>query len=386
MDSLEKRLQLAQWMAEDFACIISEEHKRMLDAWRAEHAGNDKEYQELLMEVTKRQDLPSEQREEIRVQWEKFVSRYPRKKLIYRRFLLYAAVLMLFLAVALVFQWKQQDALLHTSGNIRLAEGKICLILSDGKKVTIGEKEQQLLKEGSVARIEVDERTIRYTGKDTVAMEESFNTLIIPKGGEYRIVLSDSTVVWLNAETEFRYPVHFTSEQRKVYLKGEAYFEVVRNAEKPFIVHTPGYMEVKVLGTRFNVSSYEDDAEVVTTLMEGRVEISTGEEAIRIRPDEQVVFNKIGKTLVRREVDAGIYAAWKDDQFVFEEQPLEEIMKQLQRWYEMDVFFAKEEAKNYRFSGNLQKYENFDRIVKMLEEVAGVKIGIQGKCVVIGAK
>lgn len=386
MDSLEKRLQLSQWMAEDFACIISEEHKRMLDAWRAEHAGNDKEYQELLMEVTKRQDLPSEQREEIRVQWEKFVSRYPRKKLIYRRFLPYAAVLMLFLAVALVFQWKQQDALLHTSGNIRLAEGKICLILSDGKKVTIGDKEQQLLKEGGVARIEVDERTIRYTGKDTVAMEESFNTLIIPKGGEYRIVLSDSTVVWLNAETEFRYPVHFTRGQRKVYLKGEAYFEVVRNAEKPFIVHTPGYMEVKVLGTRFNVSSYEDDAEVVTTLMEGSVEISGGEGVIRIRPDEQVIFNKAGKTLVRREVDAGIYAAWKDDQFVFEEQPLEEIMKQLQRWYEMDVFFVKEEAKNYRFSGNLQKYENFDRIVKMLEEVAGVKIGIQGKCVVIGAK
>lgn len=386
MDSLEKRLQLAQWMAEDFACIISEEHKRMLDAWRAEHAGNDKEYQELLMEVTKRQDLPSEQREEIRVQWEKFVSRYPRKKLIYRRFLPYAAVLMLFLAVALIFQWKQQEALPQASGNIHLASGKIYLILSDGRKVAIGEEEQQELKEEGVARIEVDERTIRYTGKDTAAMEESFNTLIIPKGGEYRIALSDSTVVWLNAETEFRYPVHFTSEQRKVYLKGEAYFEVVRNAEKPFIVHTPGYMEVKVLGTRFNVSSYEDDAEVVTTLMEGSVEISTGEEAIRIRPDEQVVFNKIGKTLVRREVDAGMYAAWKDDLFVFEEQPLEEIMKQLQRWYEMDVFFAKEEAKNYRFSGNLQKYENFDRIVKMLEEVAGVKIGIQGKCVVIGAK
>lgn len=385
MDSLEKRLQLAQWMAEDFAGIISEEHKRMLDAWRAEHAGNDKEYQELLMEVRKRQDLPSEQREEVRVQWEKFVSRYSRKKLIYRRFLPYAAVLMLFLAVALVFQWKQQNALLHTSGNIRLAEGKICLILSDGKKVAIGEKEQHLLKEGGVARIEVDERTIRYTGKDTAAMEESFNTLIIPKGGEYRIVLSDSTVVWLNAETEFRYPVHFTRGQRKVYLKGEAYFEVKASPQCPFIVYTP-LAEVNVLGTGFNVMAYKDETSVQVTLVHGKVNVRTAAGQKMIQPEEQLVFNKTTGVQTVRKVKVGNFVDWKEGVLTFDAMPLEELSQKLSRWYDVEFFFTADRLKRLKFSGAFKKYNDIQYVLGLIGATTDVQLILKGRTVTVCRK
>ena len=145
-------------------------------------------------------------------------------------------------------------------------------------------------------------------------------------------------------------------------------------------------MEVKVLGTCFNIASYKDEEEVVTTLAEGSVEVITAGDSIRIHPDEQVLFNKVSHTLSCRQVDASVYLAWKEGRFIFENQSLEQIMRQLQRWYEMDVFYANDMVRNYRFSGDLKKYDDFGKIVKMIEEVAGLQISIKNKCVVIGMK
>ena len=124
----------------------------------------------------------------------------------------------------------------------------------------------------------------------------------------------------------------------------------------------------------------------MATLAEGSVEVIMPEESVRISPDEQLVFNKDNRSFLLREVDASIYSAWKDGLFIFEDQRLEQIMEQLKRWYEMDVFYSGEEVKNYRFTGDLKKYDSFEKIVNMLEEVAGVKIEIKGKCVIIGTK
>ena len=243
-----------------------------------------------------------------------------------------------------------------------------------------------MVKDGSDAEIKVDGETISYLKEVPKVIGEAFNTLIIPKGGEYKIVLADGSRVWLNSETEFRYPVHFTGDFRKVYLKGEAYFEVARQETMPFIVETSGGIDVRVLGTRFNVASYENDADVVTTLAEGSVEVYTDEKVMRIRPDEQVLVHKSSGVFERRQVDAATYLAWKDGKFIFEDQTLEQIIRQLQRWYQMDVFYSSEAVKQYRFSGDLKKYDDFGKIVEMIEEVAGLQISIKNNCVIIGAK
>lgn len=387
MDQLERRFEVSQWMAEDFAGVISEERKALLEVWRRESAGNEEEYQELLQEFRMNKGMPtSAEKQKMQQQWEKFAEVHSRKKISFRRWMAYAAGLALVVGIAGVLRWQTTGKTEgQTPENIEIAQSDVMLILSNGKQLAIGKDTVQLLQEETAAEIQVAGKTIRYR-KEGKHSGEAYNTLVIPKGGEYRIELADGSRVWLNAETEFRYPVIFTGDCRRVYLKGEAYFEVAKNTEKPFIVSTAGEVDVRVLGTRFNVTSYKDEEEVVTTLAEGSVEVTSGKESVRIRPNEQLLFDKDTRTFLRRKVDANVYLAWKEGKFIFEDQTLEQIMKQLQRWYEMEVFYASDAVRNYRFSGDLKKYDDFGKIVKMIEEVAGLQISIDHQCVIIGTK
>lgn len=388
MEQLRKRFQVSRWIAEDFAGVIGEEEKIRLESWRQESDEHEKEYRELWQEFREGKGVPvSDERRKMQRQWEKFADAHSRGKLVFRRWMAYAAGLVLLLGIAGIMHWQSDGRTGDmVPENIQMARGDVLLILSNGKQVAIGKDSVQVSQEGLAAEIQVAAKTIRYTEEDDGEKEETFNTLVIPRGGEYRIILADGSRVWLNAETEFRYPVNFTGDCRRVYLKGEAYFEVAKNTEKPFIVQTPGEVELKVLGTRFNVASYPDEPDVVTTLAEGSVEASSRDEKMLIRPDEQVSFHKNSRSFTRRQVDAATYLAWKEGKFIFENQSLEQIMKRLQRWYEMDVFYANEAVKSYRFSGDLKKYDDFGRIVQMIEEVAGLQISIKNKCVVIGTK
>lgn len=388
MEQLENRFQISGWIAEDFAGVISEEHKTLLNKWRQESAENEKEYQELLEQCREGKGIPTqEERQELQRQWKRFVAGNSRRRVVLRRWMVYAAGVVVLLGTIGVMRWQWGELAEEVvAQHVEIAQGQVVLILSNGKTVAVQKDSVQVVKEETAAEIRVAGETISYAEETGRMAGEVFNTLVIPKGGEYKIVLADGSKVWLNSETEFRYPVNFSGELRQVYLKGEAYFEVAGQEGKPFVVVTSGGVDVKVLGTRFNVASYPEDAEVVTTLAEGSVEMYTADKAVRIRPDEQVLFDRSSHSFQRRQVDAAAYLAWKDGKFIFEDQSLEQIMRQLQRWYEMDVFYASEAVRNYRFSGDLKKYDDFGKIVKMLEEVAGLKISIQNKCVVIGAK
>ena len=161
---------------------------------------------------------------------------------------------------------------------------------------------------------------------------------------------------------------------------------VAPDKDRPFTVSTGDDVDVRVLGTKFNVSAYAGDEEIVTTLAEGSVEIVMYGDSTRMQPDEQVVFNKKEKTFYRGEVDASVYSAWKDGKFIFEDQPLERIMERLKRWYDMEVFYANDEVREYRLTGDLKKYENFEQAVRMIEEVADLEVDINNKCVIISAR
>ena len=387
MDQIEKRFEVSRWIAEDFAGVIGEEEKRMLDAWREESPEHEEEYRELLTDFREGKEKAFSEEGMVAGQWKRFAALHLQRRRMIRRWMQVAALFMLFLGVAGVWFWQSHGVEPKVvSERIQVAEGNVRLILSDGKTVNLQKDSVRVVKDGSDAEIKVDGETISYLKEVPKVIGEAFNTLIIPKGGEYKIVLADGSRVWLNSETEFRYPVHFTGDFRKVYLKGEAYFEVARQETMPFIVETSGGIDVRVLGTRFNVASYENDADVVTTLAEGSVEVYTDEKVMRIRPDEQVLVHKSSGVFERRQVDAATDLAWKDGKIIFEDQTLEQIIRQLQRWYQMDVFYSSEAVKQYRFSGDLKKYDDFGKIVEMIEEVAGLQISIKNNCVIIGAK
>ena len=211
--------------------------------------------------------------------------------------------------------------------------------------------------------------------------ETTLHLLRIPRGGEYTLVLADSTVVHLNSETELRYPAHFGGKERKVYLRGEAYFDVMPNAEKPFIVETEG-MDVRVYGTEFNVTAYEEE-NVRTVLVEGKVGVKTaeGSEEVQLHPGQMA--EREGNGIVVQEVDTYNYTAWKDGKFVFEEENIERIMERLARWYNLNVFYANESVKNQLFNGVLTRFTEVEDILRVIEQTATVEFEIKGNTVIV---
>lgn len=386
MDQLKKRFQISRWIAEDFAGIISEEHRLSLNEWRQLSEENEAEYQELLKELREGKGKVEDRESITEREWKKFVQSQTGRRFIARRWLPYAAILLLLLGGVVTLHWmKSQTEHEVTEEGITIARGDIVLILSNGEKVALRDS-VRIRKEENKANFQIEDKTICYSDDTTNAGRDAYNTLIVPRGGEYKIVLADGSRVWLNSETEFHYPVAFTGKCRRVVLKGEAYFEVAKDTLKPFVIRTLGEIDVKVLGTRFNLASYKEENEVVTTLAEGSVEVSSPDETVRICPNEQLVFNKTSHRFTRRQVDAGMYLAWKEGKFIFENQSLQQIMKQLQRWYQVEVVYADEAVKDSRFSGDLKKYDDFGKIIEMIKEVSGLQIRIENKCVIIGTR
>jgi ferric-dicitrate binding protein FerR (iron transport regulator) len=194
------------------------------------------------------------------------------------------------------------------------------------------------------------------------------------------LVLSDSTVIRLNSETSLRYPVQFAGATRNVELIGEAYFEVKRNDHIPFVV-TSGNQQVKVMGTEFNISYYPESENILTTLVEGKVEVLTttnSEIKIELKPGQQSVLSITDGLISKRDVDVLPFIAWKDGRFLFHDQTLEEIMKTLSKWYNVEIDFSNNEDRKLRFTGNLKRSAEFKDILSKIELTNEVNFEING--------
>lgn len=211
------------------------------------------------------------------------------------------------------------------------------------------------------------------------AQEE--NQLIVPRGGEYRITLSDGTRVWLNAASVLTFPPVFAGNERKVRLVGEAFFEVTPDTARPFIVAT-ARMDIKVLGTSFNVSVYEDEETVHTTLVKGSVEVQpVQQEAIMLKPGEQACL--AGNRMTAKAVNTSQFTSWIDGKFMFCNTALEEISKQISRWYDVDIFFSSEQVKTICFTGAILRFEPLEELIRMIENTSNVRFSVKGKTIVI---
>lgn len=232
---------------------------------------------------------------------------------------------------------------------------------------------------GAKEEIVVDKGSIHYKDGDKLPVKDSIQhvTINIPRGGQYRVTLSDGTRVWLNAASSLSYPTAFTGKERSVTLKGEAYFEVAHNANQPFIVHTPDE-DVKVLGTSFNVNCYNDENRTVTTLTTGSVRLDSKNAAhtMELHPGEQAVLDNT--TFNVAVVDVSLYTAWKDGDFRFQATPLTEVMRQIGRWYDLDVDNASIPA-DIKVHASIKRDKKLSTVLHALERIGDVKFEVKGK-------
>ena len=294
-----------------------------------------------------------------------------------------AAVWVLALGVTLwmTFGKKENVAPLPVASKIIPAgEKKATLTLADGTEVHVEEITAQILQEKGI-NIEYRNGEIVYHKSEEKTTEVVYNNLEVPRGGECMIKLDDGTKVWVNAETKLKYPVTFVGDRREVVLEGEAFFDVAKN-EKPFIVKT-SFGDVRVLGTAFGISAYASEPESYTTLVRGKVSVEReGIKPVVILPGEQVVTSKDGK-MIKQQVDVEEFVGWKDGIYVFKEKSLGEIMKTLERWYNISVDFQDKSLVDLPFTGNLKRYDDINVFFDALTRTGDMKYRVEGNQVIL---
>lgn len=212
--------------------------------------------------------------------------------------------------------------------------------------------------------------------------------LDVPRGGEFKIMLEDSTEVWLNSESRLRYPEVFSADERRVQVEGEAYFIVKHDASRPFYVETKE-LTVRVYGTAFNVRAYDDDEFVYTTLEKGsiairRLGINSGE--LLLSPGHQASLNRVESKINMKIVDPAVITGWRHGRFVFEEQPLKNIMRDLARWYDFKYEFEDHDLENIVFMGSIPRYSNFSAAQHILEQSGDIELRTDGDRIIVAAK
>jgi len=264
---------------------------------------------------------------------------------------------------------------------------KAILTIAGGKTIVLDSAANGLIaKTGAGKVIKTRSGQIVYKalpyGKSNIAdAEVSYNTLSTPKGGEYQVVLPDGTKVWLDAASSITYPTAFTGNERRVKLTGQAYFEVAKNKEKPFYVGINN-VQVRVLGTHFNISAYSDDNEITTTLLEGSVQVTKNNTLSLLKPGQQAVVGNNSDKIAVSEANIDDAMAWKNGYFIFNDDNITGIMKKVCRWYNVDV----EYRGNYddqQFGGTFYRSKSITELLNHLQKIGKIHFTISGRRITV---
>jgi len=299
-----------------------------------------------------------------------------------------AAVLILVTGTALFFfsndikSWNGND--LADARHIAVGKNTAVLTLANGREINLSAAVNgRLTEEAGVFISKTADGQLVYEmnkGAATGVNKDLLNSVSTPKGGQYQVVLPDGTKVWLNAASSIKFPTVFANlNQRSVYLTGEAYFEVAKDKQHPFIVQTDK-QEVEVLGTHFNISAYEDEIGTKTTLLEGSIRILSGKESAILKPGQQAMQRNNGLEVFNADTEEAI--AWKNGYFKFNSEPLSSIMRKLARWYDVDVVYEGE-VSNDRLGGTISRYKNVGDVLEMLESTKLVKFKVEGRKIIV---
>ena len=371
---------------------LSQEEISTLQVWLDENKQNRDEYARLQIFYAENK---GGLKDNINVQraWEDNCARRKAGKMIrLRRQIVrwgYAAVVTLAIGVGVLLLTEKDDEqavkVEFVESQIVPGSPKAVLTLASGEELDLQEEGQFVSKDSSrirnVGNVLEYEAGVKKHGEKKL----EYNTLTIPRGGEYQLKLEDGTNVWLNAETELRFPVAFGDSERRIFLKGEAYFDVIKSKEWPFIVRTCR-SSVKVLGTSFNVCSYEEDALEQVTLEQGGVEVKHHDETYLLHPGEQFELDTRNEEIEVKPVNVKLYTSWIDGMFRFHNMPLDLLTVKLERWYNVHFVFSNEVCKNYRFTGAIRKDVDFNEFIRLIERTTNVKFIIKQKNIIIQEK
>jgi ferric-dicitrate binding protein FerR (iron transport regulator) len=393
---MDKQFYISELIVKTNNGTISDKEREVLDAWLKKSEENLKIYNKATDNkylIDKLEVYQLFRKNEVRKSLENELFTSRTIWLVPKTMLRYAAVIVPFIIMAGISWYYLKD---FNSPNLSSLDSKYVpgsqkatLVLSDGQVHEL-DRDNILseMKQGE-ARIVNKLNSLIYSAEDEIDDTQTVihNELITPRGGGYTLQLADGSVVTLNAGSSLRYPVSFTDSIRQVFLKGEAYFDVYHDS-KPFIVSCDD-IDVQVLGTSFNISTYPDDPDVKTTLVEGKVKITTAGEFHMaadgkvLVPNEQAIFNRKDAKIEIMQVNAAQFTSWIQGKFEFKNSDLDQVMKKLARWYDFEYRFESIEAKDYHFTARLNNDQSISSILEMLEMTTDVKFEIKDQTIVI---
>jgi len=258
---------------------------------------------------------------------------------------------------------------------------KAVLTLSDGRTILLDSAGNGVLaQQGSTSIIKKNDGQLEYNSSDGKIDEIAYNILQTPMGGQYKLTLPDGSKVWLNAASSLKYPVVFVGNERSVEITGEAYFEIAKDESRPFKVQLNN-MEVQVLGTHFNINGYTDEEAIKTTLLEGKVKIIASGATKYLLPGQQAQLKSSGNIAVTNDVNLEETVAWKDGNFQFENSDIKAVMRQLARWYDVDVSYKGNINKH--FVGSISRNVKLSQVLSMLQQTGEIKFKIEGKNLIV---
>ena len=311
--------------------------------------------------------------------FDRFAAQTTRKPRRYTYLYKYAAILLIPLCLylgATFFSEPQQPDTQEPAVPSAIVPGSnyAQVILGDGSRVTLTQQADSArrLAEG----MDIDTQAGLLSYKPHAGKEEQ-NTLVVPRGGQYTLRLADGTRIWVNAGSQLTYPTQFDGAERTVTLSGEAYFEVAKDADRPFIVRTHG-PSILVYGTSFNVEAYPDETLERTTLASGSVGITVRGQETRLAPGQQAVMSETGRVEVRA-VDASIACSWHTGVLSVERESLENILTRLGRWYDVDFTFRDDALRRLHFTGDLERYADFNDILRLIRMTTSVDFVVSGR-------
>ena len=298
-----------------------------------------------------------------------------------------AAVILLALGAGLYLNYSGKKILdFEVNSNVHRNDllpgsSRAILRLANGSTILLDTAERGVLAQQAGTKIvKLDNGQLAYNSPKDEKYEMLYNTVSTPRGGEYHLVLPDSTEVFLNAASSIRFPVDFKGNERKVEITGEVYFEVSKNPSRPFRV-TVNDMMIEVLGTHFNVNAYSEEALIRTTLLEGSVAVSNRKAGINLKPGQQSVADQQGNLLLKDNIDLDEAVAWKNGKFEFHNAGIEAIMSQIGRWYNVEVAYEGQQTRE-TFSGIVSRRGNVSQVLKIME-MAGIRFKIEKEKIIV---
>lgn len=306
------------------------------------------------------------------------------QRAVLRRWIVAASLFIPFLWCGLYWNVFQFSSEMSDHQQTKIAPGisvaQLCL--PDGNVINLDKDKIYNLQLSEGGRFVNEQGVLTYEGGNSKMNVIQYNEIWIPRGGEYKLVLPDGTIVWLNAESSLRFPTSFTDNERKVYAKGELYFDVKHDEVKPFIVDVERGYTIRVLGTEFNLRAY-DDSPVVTTLVEGCVQVWSASDSVLLSPGQQALEMSGNHGIEVLDVDVVPYVAWHEGKFHFVRTPLKDIMEELARWYDVEVVFENPTVREECFTIEMQRFDDFNKVLRLIERTGMVTISVEAHTVTI---